>query len=174
MTAQTPLGELTVLADPLAGGDGARCPLPRTPHSLSALRASDFGPSSPSLWWKKFAPTKKTDATVRHRQWVNLKGFTFIKSTTSVDCLVNLVSSGCVARTLGNCTCSNSGFLPKICCCRALRFPVEKQEQQRVADGPRNAQCMSIRQVSLRRGTCGHCSVARRCCCRCYCYKAMC
>jgi len=28
---------------------------------------------------------------------------------------------------------------------------------------------MSIRQVSLRRGTCGHCSMACRCCFRCYC-----
>jgi len=49
--------------------------------------------------------------------------------------------------------------------------------QQRVAVGPGNAHCMSIRQVSLRRGMCGHCSVARRCCCcryccRCYCSAA--
>jgi len=30
-----------------------------------------------------------------------------------------------------------------------------EQEQQRVAVGPGNAQCMYIRQVSLRRGACG-------------------
>ena len=48
-----------------------------------------------------------------------------------------------------------------------------RQEQQRVADGPGNAQYMSIRQVSLRRGTCGHCNVGRRCCCCCCCYGAM-
>jgi len=40
-----------------------------------------------------------------------------------------------------------------------------EQEQQRVAVGPGNGQCMFIRQVSLRRGTCEHCSVARCCCC---------
>ena len=34
-----------------------------------------------------------------------------------------------------------------------------KQEQQRVDARLGNAQCMSIRQVSLRRGTCGHGSV---------------
>jgi len=40
---------------------------------------------------------------------------------------------------------------------------LHKEEQQRVAVGPGNAHCMSIRQVSLRCGTCGHYSVARRC-----------
>jgi len=35
-----------------------------------------------------------------------------------------------------------------------------------------NAYYMSIRHVSLRRGTCGHCSVARRCCYGCYCSAA--
>jgi len=48
-------------------------------------------------------------------------------------------------------------------CLEASQFS-EDEEQQRVAVGPGNAQCMSIRQVSLRRGTCGHCSVrSRRC-----------
>jgi len=28
---RTPLGELTALPDPLTDGEGARCPLPRTP-----------------------------------------------------------------------------------------------------------------------------------------------
>jgi len=40
-----------------------------------------------------------------------------------------------------------------------------EQEQQRVAVGPGNAHFISIHQVSLWRGTCGHCSVTRRCCC---------
>jgi len=49
-----------------------------------------------------------------------------------------------------------------------------KQKQQRVAVGPGNAHFISIRQVSsdavtLRRGTCGHGYMARRCCCRCFC-----
>jgi len=35
------------------------------------------------------------------------------------------------------------------------RLCFKEQEQQRVAVGPGKAQCMSIRQVSLRRGTCG-------------------
>jgi len=35
-----------------------------------------------------------------------------------------------------------------------------KQEQQRLAVGPGNAHYMCIRQVSLRRGTCGYCSAA--------------
>jgi len=53
------------------------------------------------------------------------------------------------------------------------RAEEKKQELRRVAVGPGNVQCMSIRQVSLRRGTCGHCSVARRCCCACcYCSAA--
>jgi len=38
----------------------------------------------------------------------------------------------------------------------------KQHEQQRVAVGPGNAQCMSIRQVSLRRGQCGHSNVVRR------------
>jgi len=44
--------------------------------------------------------------------------------------------------------------------------PFVVQEQQRVAVGPGNAHLIYIRQVSLRRGKCGHCiRVARRCYC---------
>jgi len=50
----------------------------------------------------------------------------------------------------------------------------KKQEQKRVVVGPGNAHCISIRHVSLLRGTCTSpfhispfCSVARRRCCCC-------
>jgi len=36
-------------------------------------------------------------------------------------------------------------------------YVIKQQEQQRVAVGPRNVQFVSIRHVSLRLGTCGHC-----------------
>ena len=43
-------GAYSAPPDPLAGGEGAGCPSPRTPPPLSALRASSFGPklSGPS------------------------------------------------------------------------------------------------------------------------------
>ena len=42
-------GAYSALPDPLAGGEGARCPSPRIPPPLSALRASVFGPSGRSF-----------------------------------------------------------------------------------------------------------------------------
>ena len=48
--------------DPLAGGEGARCPLPKNPSLLSALRASSVGPSgvalnrTPLLKFDKYSP----------------------------------------------------------------------------------------------------------------------
>ena len=35
--------------DPLAGGEGARCPLPKNPSPLSAFRASSVDPSGLAL-----------------------------------------------------------------------------------------------------------------------------
>jgi len=43
--------------------------------------------------------------------------------------------------------------------------PLQQEQQQLIAVGSGNVHCMSIRQVLLRRGTCGHYSVARRCYC---------
>jgi len=40
VSTRTPLGELTALPIPLAGGEGADCPLFRNPTATSALRAS--------------------------------------------------------------------------------------------------------------------------------------
>ena len=39
------LGSLQRSPDPLAGGEGARCPLSKNPPPLSALRASSVGPA---------------------------------------------------------------------------------------------------------------------------------
>jgi len=45
-SSQTHWGAYSVPAGPLAGGEGACCPLPQTPSPLSAIRASSFGPKS--------------------------------------------------------------------------------------------------------------------------------
>ena len=37
-------GAYSAPPDPLAGGEGTRCPLPKNPTPLSALRGSIFGP----------------------------------------------------------------------------------------------------------------------------------
>ena len=47
-------GAYSAPPDPRAGGEGARCPLPRTPPPLSALRASMFGPAGLST--RPFGP----------------------------------------------------------------------------------------------------------------------
>jgi len=43
---RTPLGRLTALLHPLAGGEGLAAPSPRTPSPLLALRALPFLPHS--------------------------------------------------------------------------------------------------------------------------------
>jgi len=53
---RTPLGKHTVQHSlyPVVGGEGASCPLPRTPPQLSAFQASGFGPSGLLLTLSSF------------------------------------------------------------------------------------------------------------------------
>jgi len=81
---------------------GARCSLPRTPPPFSALPASGFGPSVPSLWRKNFCPLIInldwrywfTVFSVQYEELLKFEELLFLKSVT-VQCVV-LYNTQCV------------------------------------------------------------------------------
>jgi len=97
--------------------------------------------------------TEASDVLLQEPPWDESHEACWLTCSTNLICICAIVQPRPIQTVLRATTVTCRPPRPEVKCCVSLR------EQQRVAAGPGNAHCMSIRQVSLRCGTCGYFSV---------------